>query len=64
MSIIRQGILFDMGDFFYDLEPSKRFEAVFSNRHIEPLLFAVNKKSVYGAQYLRKVGFYIIPFST
>ncbi len=29
MSIIRQGSLFDMQD-FYELEPSKRFEAVFS----------------------------------
>jgi transposase len=48
MSIIRQGSLFDMQD-FYELEPSKRFEAVFSTLHIEPLLFTVNKKSVYGA---------------
>lgn len=48
MSIIRQGSLFDMQD-FYELEPSKRFKAVFSTLHLEPLLFAVNKKSVYGA---------------
>ena len=48
MSIIQQGSLFDMQD-FYELEPSKRFEAVFSTLHIEPLLFTVNKKSVYGA---------------
>jgi hypothetical protein len=36
MSIIRQGSLFDMQD-FYDLEPSKRFErfeAVFSSLRI------------------------------
>jgi len=48
MPIIRQGSLFDMQD-FYDLEPTKRFDAVFSTLYIEPLLFAVNKKSVYGA---------------
>jgi hypothetical protein len=34
MSIIRQGRLFDMQD-LYELEPSKRFEAVF-------LLFTLN----------------------
>jgi transposase len=38
--------MFDMQD-LYEMEPSKRFEAVFSTLHIEPLLFAVNKKSVY-----------------
>jgi transposase len=48
MPIIRQGSLFDMQD-LYEMEPSKRFEAVFSTLHIEPLLFAVNKKSIYGA---------------
>jgi transposase len=48
MSIIRQGSLFDMQD-LYEMEPSKRFEAVFETLHIEPLLFAVNKKSIYGA---------------
>jgi transposase len=48
MSIIRQESLFDMQD-LYDLEPTKRFEAIFSTLHIEPLLFAVSKKTVYGA---------------
>jgi hypothetical protein len=48
MPIIRQGSLFDMQD-LYEMESSKRFEAVFSTLHIEPLLFAVRKKAVYGA---------------
>ncbi|RFU71478.1 hypothetical protein D0469_01165 [Peribacillus saganii] len=34
---------------FYEMEPCKRFNAVFSTLHIEPLLFAVNKESVYGS---------------
>lgn len=29
----------------YEMEPTKRFEAVFETLHIEPLLSAVNKKS-------------------
>jgi transposase len=33
----------------YEMEPTKRFEAIFSTLHIEPLLFAVSKKNVYGA---------------
>ena len=33
----------------YELEPTKRYEAIFSTLHIEPLLFAVSKKTVYGA---------------
>jgi len=48
MSIIRQGSLFDMHD-LYEMEPTKRFEAIFSTLHIEPLLFSVSKKNVYGA---------------
>lgn len=48
MSIIRQGSLFDMQD-LYEMGPTKRFEAIFSTLHIEPLLFAVSKKKVYGA---------------
>lgn len=48
MPIIRQESLFDMKD-LYELEPTKRFEAIFSTLHIEPLLFAVSKKTVYGA---------------
>lgn len=48
MSIIRQESLFGMQD-LYELEPTRRFEAIFSTLHIEPLLFAVSKKTVYGA---------------
>lgn len=48
MSIIRQESLFDIQD-LYDLEPTRRFEAIFSTLHIEPVLFAVTKKTVYGA---------------
>ena len=48
MSIIRQGSLFDMQD-LYEMEQTNRFEAIFSTLHIEPLLFAVNKKTVNGA---------------
>ena len=48
MSIIRQESLFGMQD-LYELEPTKRFDAIFSTLHIEPLLFAVSKKTVYGA---------------
>lgn len=48
MSIIRQGSLFGMQD-LYEMEPTKRFDAVFSTLHIEPLLVAVSKKNVYGA---------------
>ena len=48
MPIIRQESLFDMQD-LYELEPNKRFEAIFSTLHIEPLLVVVSKKTVYGA---------------
>lgn len=48
MSIIRQGSLFDMQD-LYEMEPTKRFEDIFSTLHIEPLLVVVSKKNVYGA---------------
>lgn len=48
MSIIRQGSLFDIQD-LYDLEPSKRFESIFSTLTIEPVLAVVSKKSIYGA---------------
>ena len=48
MSIIRQGSLFGMQD-LYEMEPTKRFDAIFSTLHIEPLLVAVSKKNVYGA---------------
>ncbi|GED18217.1 IS1182 family transposase [Aneurinibacillus migulanus] len=48
MSIIRQGSLFSIQD-LYDLEPTQRFEAIFSTIDIEPLLFSLSKKTNHGA---------------
>lgn len=48
MPIIRQGSLFDIQD-LYDLEPTQRFEAVFSTIDIESAVYAVSKKSWKGA---------------
>ncbi len=48
MTIIRQGSLFDLQD-LYDLEPSHRFEAVFSTIDIYPILAVVSKKALIGA---------------
>ncbi|GAA0358770.1 IS1182 family transposase [Bacillus horti] len=48
MSIIRQGSLFSLEE-LYDLEPTHRFEEVFSTVDIYPILVVVSKKSVYGA---------------
>ncbi|MCM3735211.1 transposase [Bacillus cytotoxicus] len=48
MSIIRQESLFDIQD-LYDLEPTRRFEAIFSTLTIEPVLAVVSKRSIYGA---------------
>ncbi|GAA0370624.1 IS1182 family transposase [Bacillus horti] len=48
MSIIRQGSLFSLEELF-DLEPTHRFEGVFSAIDIYPILAVVSKKSVYGA---------------
>ena len=48
MSILRQGSLFDLQE-LYDLEPTQRFEAIFSAVDIHPVLRAVSKRSVYGA---------------
>ncbi len=48
MTIIRQGSLFDLQD-LYDLEPTHRFEAVFSTIDIYPILAVVSKKALYGA---------------
>ena len=48
MSIIRQGSLFDIQD-LYDLEPTQRFEAIFSTLNIEPLLLQISKKTICGA---------------
>jgi transposase len=48
MSIIRQGSLFTLEELF-NLEPTHRFEAIFSEIDIYPILAVVAKKSVYGA---------------
>lgn len=48
MTIIRQGSLFDIQDLF-DMEPPQRFEAIFSTLDMEPILYSISKKSVYGA---------------
>jgi transposase len=48
MSIIRQGSLFDIQD-LYNLEPTHRFEAVFSTLYVEPLLKEISKKTIHGA---------------
>lgn len=48
MSIIRQGSLFTLEE-LYDLEPAHRFDAVFSEINIYPILAVVSKKSLYGA---------------
>lgn len=48
MSIIRQGSLFGIHE-LYELEPTHRFEAIFSAIDIYPILAVVSKKSVYGA---------------
>lgn len=47
MPIIRQESLFDLQD-LYDLEPTQRFEAIFSAIDIEPILALVSKKSRFG----------------
>jgi transposase len=48
MSIIRQGSLFDIQDLF-ELEPTHRFDAIFSTLNINPILMVVSKRSLYGA---------------
>lgn len=48
MSIIRQGRLFTLEELF-ELEPTHRFEALFSTIDIDPVLMVVCKKSNYGA---------------
>lgn len=47
MTIIRQGSLFGLQE-LYDLEPTHRFEAVFSAIDIEPIFAVVTKKSRFG----------------
>ncbi|PLR88958.1 transposase [Bacillus sp. T33-2] len=48
MPIIRQGSLFGIQD-LYDLEPTQRFEAVFSTIDLDSAVLAVSKKSWLGA---------------
>lgn len=43
MTIIRQGSLFGIQDLF-DLEPTQRFEAVFSTIDLDSAVLAVSKK--------------------
>ncbi len=47
MPIIRQGSLFGLQE-LYDLEPTQRFEAIFSAIDIEPIFAVVTKKSRLG----------------
>jgi transposase len=47
MTIIRQGSLFGLQE-LYDLEPTHRFEAIFSAIDIEPIFAVVTKKSRFG----------------
>ncbi len=48
MPIIRQGSLFTLEELF-DMEPTHRFDAIFSTININPLIRVVSKKSSYGA---------------
>lgn len=47
MTIIRQGSLFDLQE-LYDLEPTQRFDAIFSTIDIDPIYALVTKKSRFG----------------
>jgi transposase len=47
MTIIRQGSLFDLQK-LYDLEPTQRFEAIFSTIDIDSIFAVVTKKSRFG----------------
>jgi transposase len=47
MTIIRQGSLFDLQE-LYNLEPTQRFEAIFSTIDIDPIFAVVTKKSRFG----------------
>ncbi|MBZ9537268.1 transposase, partial [Cytobacillus oceanisediminis] len=47
MTIIRQGSLFDLQE-LYNLEPTQRFEAIFSSIDIDPIFAVVTKKSRFG----------------
>ena len=47
MTIIRQGSLFDLQE-LYDLEPTQRFEAIFSAIDLDQIFAVVTKKSRFG----------------
>ncbi|QKS72333.1 transposase [Paenalkalicoccus suaedae] len=47
MTIIRQGTLFGLQE-LYDMEPTQRFEGVFSAINIDPIFAVVTKKSRFG----------------
>ena len=47
MTIIRQGSLFGLQE-LYDLEPTHRFEAIFSAIDIQPIFAVITKKSRFG----------------
>jgi transposase len=48
MPIIRQESLFSIQD-LYDLEPTQRFESIFSTIDMDSAIFAISKKSWRGA---------------
>ena len=48
MSIIRQGSIFSIQELF-DLEPSRRFDAIFNSLNIGPILMVVSKQTSKGA---------------
>jgi hypothetical protein len=48
MPILRQGSLFNIQD-LYDLEPTQRFESIFSTIDMDSAIYAVSKKSWLGA---------------
>src|SRR5690606_35560750 len=47
MTIIRQGSLFGLQE-LYDLEPTQRFDAIFSAVDIDPIIASLAKKSRFG----------------
>lgn len=47
MTIIQQGSLFELQK-LYDLEPTHRFEAIFSAVDIDPIFAVLTKKSLLG----------------
>ncbi|WP_175428234.1 hypothetical protein [Bacillus solimangrovi] len=54
MTAMRQICLFELQD-LYELEPIKRFKAIFSEIDIDPLIYAISKKSIYGSSLLIEI---------